>query len=588
MPDVTRRPVPAAEQFINAAAIGKNSVLKSLSKEDESIIESTDQNNDTAFILSCRNGHKKTVNYLAKNLLANIYHAGNKKRTGFLNAVVENQETILKYLHDFDSSLCLAKDEDGNTALILSILHSKPAITEFLLEKLELDFRGTGLLERTAFHHAVISKNVSAMLMFKKLYAKYRESDFRGDSSEGLIPGVILKDFKTLFNSRDGNGDSALFLACEFADVSVFKLLVEEFKFQIDETGTNGRTCFIAATQNENLEILQYINDLDGDMCLQADDEGKTCRDYAKNVKTAKFVKFFVDAANLKIKNKIKKDRRNQKKQLNKSEEDARKKAEAEAFEKSEKIRKEKLDKHMKEKASEKLRDELEREKARFSTKPEPEQAFLEKLINDPKLLSDLITNLSEMNVRNSKNNSPNKPDQQEPENNYKEGSSFGDDLYQEFEEAFDSFEDSRHDFENNFTQRNGDFFSHDFFNHFNNNSFKPMKPLLMSEAELEANADEKRDQDTWERIQISLYKGEQTFYELLGVDRRASRDQVKSSFRGLVKKYHPDRASEEDDKEMFSEITAKLIEAHGVISDSDKREQYDRLVQMVRYDIGW
>ena len=56
---------------------------------------------------------------------------------------------------------------------------------------------------------------------------------------------------------------------------------------------------------------------------------------------------------------------------MNKSEEEARKKAESEAFEKSEKIRKEKLDKHMKEKASEKLRDELEREKARFSNKPE-------------------------------------------------------------------------------------------------------------------------------------------------------------------------------------------------------------------------
>ena len=167
----------------------------------------------------------------------------------------------------------------------------------------------------------------------------------------------------------------------------------------------------------------------------------------------------------------------------------------------------------------------------------------------------------------------------------YQESDSINDDLYQEFEEVFDSFEDSRHDFENHFTQRNGDFFSHDFFTNFNNNSFKPMKPLLMSEAELEANADEKRDQDAWERIQLSLYKGEQTFYELLGVDRKANRDQVKSSFRGLVKKYHPDRASEEDDKELYSEITAKLIEAHGVISDNDKREHYDRLVELVRHN---
>ena len=68
-------------------------------------------------------------------------------------------------------------------------------------------------------------------------------------------------------------------------------------------------------------------------------------------------------------------------------------------------------------------------------------------------------------------------------------------------------------------------------------------------------------------------------------MDKKANRDQVKSSFRGLVKKYHPDRASEEDDKELYSEITAKLIEAHGVISDNDKREQYDRLVELVRHN---
>ena len=64
-------------------------------------------------------------------------------------------------------------------------------------------------------------------------------------------------------------------------------------------------------------------------------------------------------------------------------------------------------------------------------------------------------------------------------------------------------------------------------------------------------------------------------YYETLGVDRKASQDEIKKVYRKLAMKYHPDKNP--DDKvaeEKFKEIN----EAHQVLSDKEKRAQYDRL----------
>ncbi len=62
-------------------------------------------------------------------------------------------------------------------------------------------------------------------------------------------------------------------------------------------------------------------------------------------------------------------------------------------------------------------------------------------------------------------------------------------------------------------------------------------------------------------------------YYATLGVERKATADEIKKAFRKLALQYHPDRNP--DDKaaeERFKEVN----EAYAVLSDADKRKQYD------------
>ena len=62
-------------------------------------------------------------------------------------------------------------------------------------------------------------------------------------------------------------------------------------------------------------------------------------------------------------------------------------------------------------------------------------------------------------------------------------------------------------------------------------------------------------------------------YYEVLGVSKDASEQEIKSAFRKLAKKYHPDVSKEPDAEEKFKEAQ----EAYAVLSDSNKRQQYDQ-----------
>ncbi|NIS68459.1 MAG: DnaJ domain-containing protein, partial [Proteobacteria bacterium] len=62
-------------------------------------------------------------------------------------------------------------------------------------------------------------------------------------------------------------------------------------------------------------------------------------------------------------------------------------------------------------------------------------------------------------------------------------------------------------------------------------------------------------------------------YYEVLGVNRKATVEEIKKAYRKLALKYHPDRnKGNKEAEERFKEIN----EAYAVLSDKEKRQQYD------------
>ncbi|MCY3986544.1 MAG: DnaJ domain-containing protein, partial [Candidatus Dadabacteria bacterium] len=67
-------------------------------------------------------------------------------------------------------------------------------------------------------------------------------------------------------------------------------------------------------------------------------------------------------------------------------------------------------------------------------------------------------------------------------------------------------------------------------------------------------------------------------YYEILGVEKNASPEDIKSSYKDLAFKYHPDRnPGDKSAEEKFKEIN----EAYQVLNDRDKRARYDSFGHM-------
>src|SRR5438874_10425415 len=62
-------------------------------------------------------------------------------------------------------------------------------------------------------------------------------------------------------------------------------------------------------------------------------------------------------------------------------------------------------------------------------------------------------------------------------------------------------------------------------------------------------------------------------YYDVLGVQKGAGKDEIKCAYRKLALQYHPDRNKSPEATERFKEIS----EAYAILSDDEKRNQYDQ-----------
>ena len=64
--------------------------------------------------------------------------------------------------------------------------------------------------------------------------------------------------------------------------------------------------------------------------------------------------------------------------------------------------------------------------------------------------------------------------------------------------------------------------------------------------------------------------------YDVLGVARDASEQDIKKAYRKLALKYHPDKISDEDERENSEDVFKEISAAYEILSDPELRERYD------------
>ncbi len=72
------------------------------------------------------------------------------------------------------------------------------------------------------------------------------------------------------------------------------------------------------------------------------------------------------------------------------------------------------------------------------------------------------------------------------------------------------------------------------------------------------------------------IFNMKENLYEILGVDKTASQEEIKKAYKKLAIQYHPDKHVGSTDKKEKEDIFKKLSEAYTILSDQEKRKHYD------------
>ncbi len=72
-------------------------------------------------------------------------------------------------------------------------------------------------------------------------------------------------------------------------------------------------------------------------------------------------------------------------------------------------------------------------------------------------------------------------------------------------------------------------------------------------------------------------------YYEILGINRRSSKQDIKLNYRKLAKMYHPDTNKSDESETLFKDVN----EAYATLMDDEKRKKYDRQVARFGYGIS-
>ncbi|MHA7841547.1 MAG: ankyrin repeat domain-containing protein [Gammaproteobacteria bacterium] len=219
--------------FLQAAKQGDLGTLKRLHELGVDIHGVDSNGNNALHLASLYSGDVPTVLWLLALEGCDIESRGQYGRTAFLCAARNSQPTVLRLLKE-EGAAIHAVDDNGNNALHLASLYSGDVPTVLWLLALKgCDIESRGQYGRTAF--LCTARNGQPTVL------------------------RLLKEEGAAIHTVDDNGNNALHLASLSSDVSKVSWLLEQEGFDIESRSGCGRTPFLCAARQGQLEVLKEL-----------------------------------------------------------------------------------------------------------------------------------------------------------------------------------------------------------------------------------------------------------------------------------------------------------------------------------------